>query len=139
VLAEDAVAGAVLEDVRLDLFGGGAPLGLQLRVAAYPRQLRGAIERHPAHQFGGDVVLRLPASLPDALVGMPPDVGGALRLRLNDRPQPPRQPLAAVRVEQDRVERRAEDVVLALIEGAVADSHRPGPRVPRELFPRRLG
>jgi hypothetical protein len=32
-------------------------------------------------------------------------------------------------VEQDRVEHGAEDVVLALIERAVADPHRPGARV----------
>ena len=65
--------------------------------------------------------------------------GGALRLGLDDRPQPPRHALAAARMEQDRVERRPEDVVLALVEGAVADPHRVGSGVPGELVARGLG
>ena len=73
-------------------------------------------------------MLRVAARLPDALVGLAPDGGRALRLRLDDRPQPPRQALAATGVEQDRVERRAEDVVLALVERAVADPHRAARR-----------
>src|SRR5204863_2674336 len=92
----------------------------------------------PAHQLRGDVVLRLAASLPDPLVGLAPDARRALGLRLNERPQPPRQALASPRVEQDRVEHGAEDVVLPLIEGAVADPHRPGARVTGEVVARRL-
>jgi hypothetical protein len=34
-----------------------------------------------------------------------------------------RQPLGAARVEQDRIQDGAEDVVLALVERAVADSN----------------
>ena len=64
---------------------------------------------------------------------------GALGLRLDDRPQPPGQALAAARVQQDRVEHGAEDVVLALVEGAVADAHRPRAGVAGEVVPRRLG
>ena len=84
-------------------------------------------------------MLRLAARLPDPLVGLPPDARGALGLRLDDRPEPPRQPLAPARVEQDRVEHGAEDVVLALVEGAVADPHRAGARVAGEVVARRLG
>ena len=62
-------------------------------------------------------MLWLAAGLPDALVGVAPDTGGALRLRLDDRPEPARQTLVPACVEQDRVEDGAEDVVLALIEG----------------------
>ena len=47
--------------------------------------------------------------------------------------------LAAARVQQDRVEHRAEDVVLPLVERAVADPHRPRARVAREVVARRLG
>ena len=84
-------------------------------------------------------MLRLAARLPDALVGLAPDPGRALGLRLHDRPQPPRHPLAAPRVQQDRVEHRAEDVVLALVERAVADPHRPRAGVAGEIVARGLG
>ena len=114
-------------------------VALQLRVAADLGQLRGAVERDPAHELGGDVVLRLAARLPDALVGLAPDLRGALGLRLDDRPEPPRQALAVPRVEQDRVEHGAEDVVLPLVERAVADPHGPCARVAGEVVARRLG
>ena len=84
-------------------------------------------------------MLRLAAGLPDPLVGLPPDLRRALGLRLDDRPQPPRQTLRVTRVEQDRVEHRAEDVVLALVEGAVADPHRSRARVAGEVVAGRLG
>ena len=84
-------------------------------------------------------MLRLAAGLPDALVGLAPDGGRALGLRLDDRPETPRQALAVPGVEQDRVERGAEDVVLALVEGAVADPHGLGAGVAREVVPRGLG
>ena len=84
-------------------------------------------------------MLRRAAGLPDPLVGLAPHRGGALGLGLHDRPQPPRQPLAAPRVEQDRVERRAVDVVLALVERPVADADRPRAGVAREVVARRLG
>ena len=112
------------------------------RSAESPRdlgQLRSAVERDPAHQLRGHVVPRLAAGLPDALVGVPPYLRRALRLGLDDRPQPPRQALAAARMEQDRVERRPEDVVLALVERAVAESHRVCSGVSGELVSRGLG
>ena len=46
---------------------------------------------------------------------------------------------AVARVEQDRVEHGAEDVVLALVEGAVADPHRARAGVAGEVVARRLG
>src|SRR4051794_9295833 len=79
------------------------------------------------------------ARLPDPLVRALPDSGRALRLRLDDRPEPPRQALALLRVHVDRVEHRAEHVVLALVERAVANSHRPRAGVARELVAGRLG
>ena len=84
-------------------------------------------------------MLRLAARLPDALIGLAPDLGRALGLRLHDRPQPPRQALAVHRVLEDRVEHRAVDVVLTLIEGAVADPHRVRAGVAGELLAERLG
>jgi hypothetical protein len=82
---------------------------------------------------------RSAARLPDALVGLAPDGLRAFGLRLHERPQPPRQSLAAVRVQGDRVERRAEDIVLALVERAVADAHRARSGVAEQIVARRLG
>src|SRR2546421_4996783 len=79
-----------------------------------------------------------PPGLPDALVGLAPYAGRALRLRLHDRPQASRQALAAPRVQQDRVQRGAVDVVLALVVGPVADPHRMRPGIARELLAERL-
>ncbi len=115
-----------------------APARLERRVAAHRGQPGGAVERHPAHQLRRDVVLRVAARLPDALVGLAPDAAGALGLGLDDRPQPPRKATAALRVQQDRVEHGAVDVVLALVERAVADPDGPGARVSRQLVARRL-
>ena len=115
------------------------PRRLQLRVAADLGQLGGAVQRDPAHELRRDVVLGLAARLPDALVGLLPDLRRALGLRLDDRPQPPRQALAAAGVQQDRVQHRAEDVVLALVEGAVADPHRARAGVAGEVVARGLG
>ena len=84
-------------------------------------------------------MLRLAAGLPDALVGLAPHLGGALGLRLHDRPQAPGQALAVHGVLEDRVEHRAEHVVLTLVEGAVADPHRAGSRVARQVLAERLG
>ncbi len=71
--------------------------------------------------------------------GSLPDLRGALGLRLHDRPQAARDPLAAAGVQQNRVEHRAEDVVLALVERAVADPHGPRARVPAQVVAGRLG
>ena len=107
-------------------------------LAADPGELGRAVERHPAHQLRRDIVLRLAARLPDPLVGLTPHARRALGLALDDRPQPPRQPLAAARVQQHRVEHRAEHVVLALVEGAVADPDGPSARIPGEVVARAL-
>ncbi len=63
----------------------------------------------------------------------------AFGLRLYDRPQPPRQALAAAGVQQDRVKRGAVDVVLALVEGAVADPHGARAGVAGEVIAGGLG
>ena len=84
-------------------------------------------------------MLGLAAGLPDALIRALPDARGAVGVRSDDRPQPPRQPLATPRVEQDRVEDGTEDVVLALVERAVADPYRTGPGIAGELVPRGFG
>ena len=82
-------------------------------------------------------MLRLAPGLPDALVGLAPDGLGALRLRLDQRPQAPRQPLAAPGMQKHRIQRGAEHVVLALIEGAVAGPDRVRAGVARELIQQR--
>ena len=63
----------------------------------------------------------------------------ALGLRLHQRPQSPRQTLAAAHVQEDGVEGNAEDVVLALIGGAVADPDGVRPGIAGELLTERLG
>src|ERR1044072_5540514 len=73
------------------------------------------------------------ARRPDALVRLTPHPRGALRLRLDDRPQTARQSLASPRVQQDGAQHGAEDVVLALIERTVADAHRPRAGVAGEV------
>ena len=83
-------------------------------------------------------MLGLAARLPDPLIGIAPHLGGALGLGLHDRPQPPRQPLTAPRMQQDRVQHRAVDVVLTLVKGPVADPHRDGAGIAREVVAGRL-
>src|SRR5215813_10153602 len=84
-------------------------------------------------------MLWLATSLPDALVGVAPDTAGALRLRLDDRPEPAWQALISPGMEQDRVEDGAEDVVLALTIGGIAHANRACTCVAREVVPRRFG
>src|SRR6185436_12853219 len=102
------------EDVVANLLGDRVPLLGQLRVAPHLGELCRAVERDPAHELRRDVVLRLAAGLPDSLVWLLPDLDRAFGLRLHDRPEPAGEALALSRVEQDRVEHGAEDVVLAL-------------------------
>ena len=122
----------------MDLLRGGPPLGLQLGLTRHPSELGRPVQRHPAHELGRDVVLGLAARLPDPLIGIAPHLGGAVGLGLHDRPQPPRQPLAAPRVQQDRVQHRAVDVVLTLVKGPVAHPHRKRARIAREVVAGRL-
>ena len=110
-----------------------APLDGACAVATDLGELRGAVERDPAHQLRRDVVLRCPARFPDPLVGFAPHLARALGLRLDDRPQPPRQSLPVPGVQEHRVEHRAEHVVLALVVGAVADPDGPRTVVAGEL------
>src|SRR5262249_2352066 len=83
-------------------------------------------------------MLWLAASLPDTLVGVAPDTAGALRLRLDDRPEPAWQALVSPGMEQNRVEDGAEDVVLALTIGGIAHANRARTCVAREVVPRRF-
>ena len=96
---------------------------LLLAVAADIGEFRRPVHRHPAHELRGHVLARRAASLPDALVGLAPDADRALGLGLDDRPQPPREPLAAFRMLEDAVQHGAVDVILPLVERAVADPH----------------
>ena len=70
-------------------------------------------------------MLGIAANLPDAAVGLAPALQRPPDLALDDRPQAVRQLVARPRVQIDRVEHRAPDVVLVLVVGAVADPHRP--------------
>src|ERR1700729_1194499 len=84
-------------------------------------------------------MLRLAARLPDPLVRLAPDRGRALRLRLDQRPEDPRQPLAAAGMQQHPIKRGAEHPVLARADGAVAEPDRMRAGVFGELLPERLG
>src|SRR5215471_14514465 len=128
----------MLDDVGADLVRSRTPLLLQSGIAPDLSELGRSVERDPAHELGGDVVLRLAPRLPDPLVRVLPDLGGALCLRLHDRPEAPWQPFAVPGVQEDRVEHCAEDVVLTLVEGAVADPHRPGPGIAGQVVAGRL-
>ncbi len=119
-------------------FGDSLPGLLELRVAPDLGELRRAVERDPAHELRRHVVLRRAPRLPDALVRFPPHADGALGLRMDDRPEPSGQTVAPTRVQENRVERGPEDVVLPLVEGAVADAHRTGACISGEVVERRL-
>ncbi len=133
------VADAVGQDVGPDLLRRRRPLRLQVGVVADRGQLGRPVECDPAHQLGRHVVLRSAAGLPDALVRLAPHRRRALGLGLDQRPQPSRQVLAASGVQQEGVQDGAEDVVLPLVEGAVADPHRAGALVSRQVVAGRLG
>ena len=79
-------------------------------------------------------MLRFATSLPDALVGVAPNTGGASCLRLDDRPQLARQALVAAGVKQYGVEDSAEDVILVLAKGGIADANRARTCVPRQII-----
>ena len=72
---------APLQHLRPDFPGGGLPAGdWPLQGALLPRRggaqrladARGAIQRHPAHDFGVDMVARRAAFLPNAVIGQRP-------------------------------------------------------------------
>src|SRR3974390_3270323 len=84
-------------------------------------------------------MLWLCASPPESLVGVAPDTGGALRLRLADRPETAWQALVSPGMEQDRVEDGAEDIVLALTEGGIAHANPARTCITREVVPHRFG
>ena len=128
------------EDVGADLVGGRPPPVAQVAGAAELGQLGRSIEGDPAHQLRRHVVLRLAPRLPDPLIRLRPT------RRWRTRPGPATighsrrgRRWLRTRVQEDRVEHGAVDVVLALVERAVADPDRTGAGVPAEVIERRLG
>jgi hypothetical protein len=126
------VADTVGDDVRADLRSGTAPFRGQLPIPPVSRQPCGAVERHPAHQFGRHTVLRLTARFPNLLVGFVPGPRCALGVRYHDPPQPPRQPLTSAGVQQNRVRYGTEHVIPPLAVCRVVDPHRCGSHNPRD-------
>ena len=114
----------MLEDVGLDLLGDAPPLSGIARLALSLGQFGPAVQRHPAHHFRRREVLRLPADLPDATVGLTPVRDRLLHLFLQHGPQGFRDLLAGFGVQVERVQNRAPDVVLHLVVGAIANPHR---------------
>ena len=78
-------------------------------------------------------MLGLAAGLPDPLVGLAPDPCCAFDLVPQHRPQALGDVVAVLGVQVDGVQHRAVDVVLTLVEGAVADAHRARPFVALEV------
>ena len=140
VLAQHAaVADAIGEDVVADLVGGRPPGVAKVVVTAELGKPRRSVERHPAHQLRRDVVLRLAASLPDALIGLRPHAGGAWSLAPGRSATGSAAGACFAGVQEDRVEHGAEHVVLPLIEGTVADTNRTRTGVAAEVVQGRLG
>ena len=71
-------------------------------------------------------MLGFPAHLPDAAIGFTPVLDGLLDLLLEHRPELIGDVLPRLGVQVDRIEHGAPDIVLTLVIGAVADTHRPG-------------
>ena len=133
-LHEDAaLVDPVGADVGVDLVGDLAPLRGEVGLVVHPGQPGAAVEGDPAHELARREVLRLPADLPDAAVGLVPVLDGLLDLPLQHRPQCLGQLLARSRVQVDRVEHGAPHVVLALVVGGVPDAHRLRTLVPGQV------
>ena len=140
VLAEDASVGdAPLEDVLADLVGDLGPALEVVLVAGPVGEPAAAVQRDPAHQLGGDVVLGLSAGLPDSLVGLLPDVDRCFDLVAEGLPELMRQVVLDLGVDVDRVEQGAVDVVLALVVRTVPDPNRLGSFVAAQSVEGRLG
>ncbi len=84
-------------------------------------------------------MLRLASHLPHAAVGLAPVLERALDLAAQDRPHPVVEPVGRRRVDVDRFEHRAPQVVLALGVGGVADPDRPRSVVSGQVIERDLG
>ena len=139
VLGEHAaLVERVVADVGVDLVGDAAPAHRLLPVLPQLGQARAAVQRHPAHELGRGEVLLLAAHLPDAAVRPAPVRHRRLDLLDEDRPHALGQVVAGLGVEVHRVEHRAPDVVLVLVVRAVADPHRAGVLVARQVIERRL-
>ncbi len=78
-------------------------------------------------------MLGLAPDLPDAPIGLPPVGDRGLNLSLEQQPYPLVERVSRARVEVDRVEQRAPDVVLMLLAGAVADPHGSRPLIAAEV------
>jgi hypothetical protein len=126
-------------DLGVHLLGGLAPAGAAFGVAAGGRELRAPVRRHPAHDLGRGEVLRFPPDLPYPAVRLLPvrqrgvdeldDPAPAGRAHLR-----PLMPGVGV----DRVQDHPPHVMLMLVEGAIADPHRPGTAIARQVIQRSL-
>ena len=100
-----------------------------LVVLAGPGQVAAPVHGHPAQDLGGGELLGVAPDLPDALVGVAgvfdggvDEAGQALPGLFDDLGGP------VAHVGVDGVEEHAPHVVLVLVPGPVADSHRAGSR-----------
>ena len=81
----------------------------------------------------------LRANFPDPVIGFPPMPHRLLDQLLDDRPQPPVEPVARLHVQVERVEHRTPHVVLSLCVGRVPDADRPSAFVAVQVVEGLLG
>ena len=145
VAAEGAheVAPAGIQARLLDLAVDRARLALPARglgvAAEQGCQAPAAIECHPAHQLGVQVVAHATARLPDAVVGLAPAGGRVVGQLAQVTPGAQGQTPAEALVQARRVEQRARRVQLHLVARAVADAHGPAAAVAVQVLQDRLG
>ncbi len=116
------------------------PAAGRSRVVASLGDARRAVERDPRHQLRRPEVAGRAAHLPDALVRDPPRGGGVSGELANDAPRPVVDGgVAEPQVPVDEMREPAPDVVLALVDRAIADAHGPRAFVAVEMVEGGLG
>src|SRR5215469_18554891 len=120
----EALVEASLTDIPMNAVAQGSPIVHRPLELVVFRALDGTVEGDPAHDFREDVMLRLPAPLPDAVVRLTPDLGKMLEHRAAQGPRL----LAEIHFRHARliegVDQLAIDVELQLRMGGVADPDR---------------
>src|SRR4029453_2398717 len=89
-------------------------------------------QRDPAHHLRVGEVERAVADFPDASVGPPPDLADVIGDAAENPADVRVDAVMAIAVDLRRLEQAAVDVVLDLLDRAVADAHRPRGPVPTQ-------
>ena len=103
------------------------------------RRANAAIQRHPAHDFGIDEVLKAAADFPDAAIGFVPVRADMLDQLAHHGPQMPLQPFAValkatLAPEQvNAIKHFSEDIHLFLPGSFVANAYGPGVAISTQM------